>query len=783
MAITTLEEIIEVNKEEIPEELKKLNKWVLWRAEWDDKKEDYKKVPYATLGKRASSTNSDTWNSFNNVIDILENDNSFSGIGYVLNNDDDYICLDIDDAVDTNTGQLTSDLALEMINLTYCEYSPSGTGLHCFFKGQLTEERKKKRTDLNIELYDRSRFMTFTGYSIGQSEICEEQEVINNLVERYFKVEPKTKNHINDETSDSIFTDNEIVELMMKSKNENKYKKLLAGEYENFFDSPSEAVQSLLRVLAFYTGRNKEQMERIFLNYNNLTDKWDSNRGDTTWGNLELDTAITNQETIYEPNSRTSGQSLRYTISKMRKEELAFMKAEFEKAKENGETTGRPPQVISSNRCAVLLNEVIKFVIFDLEENTKLAMYQSEKGIYTQNTTIIKRIISWLEPKHNDKKASEVIYHLINMVDVVEKTNQPHLIPVNNGIFNRETMKLEPFTPKYVFTSKISTNYVDNPKMPTINGWSFDNWLYEIACADIEVYTLLWQVINDSLNGNYTRKKAIFLVGDGNNGKGTFQNLLSNLIGFDNVASLKVNEFDQEFKLGVLEGKTLVIGDDVPVGVNIEDSSNFNSVVTGDSVLVNIKNKQPYRAVFRTTVIQSTNGMPRFKNKTGGTNRRLLIVPFNADFNGTKENADIKEKYLCDKNVLEYVLHKAINLEFDKFIEPRISAKMLEEYKQDNDPVYDFKVTEFDEWKIEKVPKSVVYYRYKNFCEHSGYRPLSERKFYKSFENYLSTHWKVEKPRYYSVNELQSKIGYFEPTLLPHGEQKQSYVNARIKVV
>lgn len=99
----------------------------------------------------------------------------------------------------------------------------------------------------------------------------------------------------------------------------------------------------------------------------------------------------------------------------------------------------------------------------------------------------------------------------------------------------------------------------------------------------------------------------------------------------------------------MLEGKTLVIGDDVPVGVNIEDSSNFNSVITGDPVLVNIKNKQPYRTVFRTTVIQSTNGMPRFKNKTGGTNRRLLIVPFNADFNGAKENPNIKEKYLTDK--------------------------------------------------------------------------------------------------------------------------------------
>lgn len=108
---------------------------------------------------------------------------------------------------------------------------------------------------------------------------------------------------------------------------------------------------------------------------------------------------------------------------------------------------------------------------------------------------------------------------------------------------------------------------------------------------------------------------------------------------------------------------------------------------------------------------------------------------------------------------------------------------MLEEYIQDNDPVYDFKVTEFDKWKIDKVPKAVVYFRYKVFCERGGYRALSERKFCKSFERYLDKSWKVERPRYYSVNDLQAKVGHFEPTLLPHGEQKISYVNTILKVV
>lgn len=60
MAITALDKIIEVNEEEIPEELKQLDKWVLWRAEWIEKQQVYSKVPYSKDGYKASSTNVST---------------------------------------------------------------------------------------------------------------------------------------------------------------------------------------------------------------------------------------------------------------------------------------------------------------------------------------------------------------------------------------------------------------------------------------------------------------------------------------------------------------------------------------------------------------------------------------------------------------------------------------------------------------------------------------------------------------------------------------------------
>ncbi|EOP82977.1 phage/plasmid primase, P4 family domain-containing protein [Bacillus cereus HuB4-4] len=464
-------------------------------------------------------------------------------------------------------------------------------------------------------------------------------------------------------------------------------------------------------------------------------------------------------------------------------EELSRLEQEWE---DNGKK-GRKPTTISPARCSVILPEYISFVLFDLEENTRLAMYLPEEGVYTQNATVIKRVISWLEPKLNNTKAEEVIYHLTNTAEVKGKTNSRYLIPVKNGVFNLKTKKLESFTADYVFTTKITTPYIENPVNPVLDGWDVVSWMQSIACGDLEIENLLWQVMNDALNGNYSRRKSIFLIGEGNNGKGTFQELIMNLIGIKNIATLKVNEFDERFRLSVLEGKTAVIGDDVPANVYIDDSSNFNSVVTGDMVSVEFKNRPIYNTVFRCSVIQSTNGMPKFKNKTNGTIRRIVIVPFKADFNGAAENFKIKDEYIKNEKVLQFVLCKAINMDFEKFDIPKVSLQELEVFKQDNDPVLDFKLSVFDEWGIQEVPKYIVYGFYKNFCHENGYKHLADRQFHKQFKTYLGDGWEDSQKKF-RYESLIKYVGDLDKMNLGFGfpdktKPYKAYKNSSFKVV
>ncbi|MCE2142018.1 DNA primase, partial [Streptococcus thermophilus] len=79
--------------------------------------------------------------------------------------------------------------------------------------------------------------------------------------------------------------------------------------------------------------------------------------------------------------------------------------------------------------------------------------------------------------------------------------------------------------PSYVFTSTIATKYNDKAKVPNINGWNVDDWLNDLMSGDKELVSLLWQIISASTNGNYSYRKGVWLVGKGNDGKGTFQSL------------------------------------------------------------------------------------------------------------------------------------------------------------------------------------------------------------------------------------------------------------------
>ena len=153
----------------IPDALKAMPRWVLWRYKKIKKPNGefvWSKVPFTTNNGHASSTNPVTWCSFNEAADALLM-GDYDGLGIVLGGD--LHGIDLDDCRDPKTGEL-NEFAQEVINRIqgYAEVSPSGTGLKIFCNTNLDGGRTKK--DVGVELYRDRRYFTVTGRVLAGHE-------------------------------------------------------------------------------------------------------------------------------------------------------------------------------------------------------------------------------------------------------------------------------------------------------------------------------------------------------------------------------------------------------------------------------------------------------------------------------------------------------------------------------------------------------------------------------------------------------------------------------------
>lgn len=420
---------------------------------------------------------------------------------------------------------------------------------------------------------------------------------------------------------------------------------------------------------------------------------------------------------------------------------VSFDKKMKDDATNNGEK--KLPPIM----CVQYLMNKYDFILVGTGHNAPLGVYQGDDvGIYSTDILTIQRLIYHEERRYTKRDVEDVMFKLTMLVKKKPQENNPDLIAVANGIYNMKKRKLQPFSKEYVFTSKVATKWIDNPPKPS---WDVDEWFDVIANHNPDVVTLLWQIIAECLNGNYTRGKFFILVGTGNNAKGTFSQMLIHLIGEDNVSNLRMEQIGERFSPSTMIGKVANIGDDIK-GDYLPESQNLLSITTGDTIMVEPKREQAFSVTLKTTMVFSANKIPKIKNTSNGLYRRMCIVPFLADFNGSIEDKSIKNEKIKRQEVQEYILYKALAQEFEKFIEPGVVLSMLNEYKKFNDPLVEF----FDEvWTeneyadCQRIPTDYVYRKYVEYCDSANYGVKSLRSFVIEFEKMLGSQWEKKKAR------------------------------------
>ena len=295
----------------IPQELTEKNIWVNWRLTPDKDGSKDRKIPFSPVtGKAAKSNDSSTWGSYRQAIDALDR-YGYSGIGFMFTLEDGYVGVDIDNCYDEETNTFNEVAKAIMSHQpTYMEMSPSGKGIHILYKG-IKPHGSCKNQAIGVEMYDSARYFTVTGKQIQGSPdtIAEGTETLIWIHDTYFKKVRSGKAKKSHKRASRLpgeeLSDDEVLEKAKAAKDDGLFYDLYEGRWEGRYGSQSEADMALALKLAFWTGKNGEQIDRIFRSSKLYREKWDQvHRSDgTTYGQETITKAIEMTEDVYTPGT------------------------------------------------------------------------------------------------------------------------------------------------------------------------------------------------------------------------------------------------------------------------------------------------------------------------------------------------------------------------------------------------------------------------------------------------------------------------------------------------
>jgi len=456
-------EALKVLPENIPEELKAINRWILWRYEQVENKNGevyWSKIPKTSTGFNAASNKPSTWTTFENVLGVYNN-GGYDGLGIVLNGDG-LVGVDFDHCV--TDGSIDSETQKKIDSLkVYAEISPSGTGIRLFGFGELPPHRRKSG---NIEVYDDGRYLTATGHKINGkkvSDFSKELLVFHKEVFGELKCDKVLKKNLPKARMFS-FSDKELLEKISKSKQGEKFNALYNGD-DLDYPSTSEADLAFMNILAFWTAKDRHQMDRIYLNSPRAREKWNQKRGSLTYGEMTINAAINAVTEIYMPDE---GKDY----------------VEFD------DDSGAAKSIKIKELCKTILSKANVYLVKEISRDKGIAIYDETTGKFLidgedgKAPQRLEKLAKDLLGKYNFLWTSSAKSNFWTWIlpEIPEASLRDFdmyrkLLLVGNGVVDLSSKKLLPFDPKYMFSKRTSIKYDENANAPR-----FQKFLKEITC-------------------------------------------------------------------------------------------------------------------------------------------------------------------------------------------------------------------------------------------------------------------------------------------------------------
>lgn len=365
------------------------------------------------------------------------------------------------------------------------------------------------------------------------------------------------------------------------------------------------------------------------------------------------------------------------------------------------------------------------------------AMYHFDGEKYEEVKPIFfKALLEQAMPSFCDRKKSDEL-----VATIQRRTTTPHrrlqqaadkYINFKNGHFNKETGELEPRLSARFFTYCLPFDYNEKALAPR-----FEQFLAEVTSGpdrpngDKDLASILLEFMGYTFSGDEQwAQQALFMLGEGHNGKSKLIDLITYMVGGDeNFSSMPLEMLSKPERLPALENKLGNLVSEENEGSFRSYSSQFKALCTSDSLTARRLHGEPYQIKSRAKMWVSTNNAPQTNDTSHGFMKRMLFIPFDARMLRPEEMSEMLAlnsgalpvaHYLADLQIVPKLQAEAAGVfnmawkaykaakERGGFTQAKISRAMKDEFTEDSSSIRFVIANSFELQKESKVHYSEI---------------------------------------------------------------------------
>ena len=408
----------------------------------------------------------------------------------------------------------------------------------------------------------------------------------------------------------------------------------------------------------------------------------------------------------------------------------------------SAQTGQAPPLEKTTSVQARFLSDLTDRVVADgkllLTEDGRTFGYQEGGGYYKPINNLEAFLANVLPPNVTRNLLSRNLREIAERLgwekaircDLDDYNHDPHVVNLENGVFNIASSELIEHDPSFRFTYQIHARYLEGE----VSCPEFERFCQTSLDGDPAKRQLLLEFIGYSCTDTNEGKCALVLKGQPNSGKSVISSFIIRLPGKKLVSNIPLHQLGDRFFRAELAGKKLNVAGEI-AGRALRDISIFKSITGNDRLVGEFKGRDPFYFTPRCKMLFSGNTLPLTTevDATAAFVNRIRVLLFNSSTPPEKQDKHLLDKLWEERDAIVTLALDAVRKLIERGFEftlPEDSKQFLDSLTMRGNVIQVF----IDECCVlgpnERVFNVELYAAFEAFCKRNGLERLSRTKFY-----------------------------------------------------